>query len=307
MGDDGSPTEDDELLARLNALKQFRISLAATPILQTSAVEDGADDSPEDLIARFQRIHGRKTLEKGDLESAPSASLEEDRPSSPTIEELLAELNHEGNFELDRTEIEEAEDLLAEAKKAMPTDSEPEQQAAAPEDSSRDGRTTQSSPPAELDEDAEAQEALQQILDEPEDVHPEKEKAEDKEQAPALGDVPAPTPPHQESPDTAPPPTSFSALQFPTTPDSAFDKLDLPSAPTTAPTRKVRANAKVKPPSDQEIETWCVICCNDASVRCFGCDKDLYCWGCWREGHMGEDAGLEEKHHVWERYKKPPA
>lgn len=109
--------------------------------------------------------------------------------------------------------------------------------------------------------------------------------------------------PDHESQGTAPLLDSFSALQFPSTPDSTFAGLELPSAPTTAPRRKEKAEGK--PPSNEEIETWCVICCNDAKVRCFGCDKDLYCWGCWREGHMGEDAGLEEKGHVWERYKKP--
>ncbi len=304
MGD-GSSAEDDELLGRLNALKQSRISLATTPTLSTSAIEDGADDSPEDLIARFQKIHGRSTSVRQDSDKASASSVEDDRPPSPTIDELLAELGHEGDFGLNRSELVEAQNLLAEAKTAMPPDSDSSEKPGHPEKDSGDSLIPHSPPPADLEEDAEAQEALQRILDEAEDENLEIEKEEDEKEAPVSNTTPALATIHREPPSTAPPPTSFSALQFPTTPDSAYETLDLPSAPTTAPARK--AKAKVKPPSDQQIETWCVICCNDASVRCFGCDKDLYCWGCWREGHMGEDAGLEEKHHVWERYKKPAA
>lgn len=170
----------------------------------------------------------------------------------------------------------------------MPAETEPtpEKKALQPtEKEGKNGYVSNKPSQAELEEDREAQEALQHILDEADNALSE--------------DTPA------ESHAKMPPVDSFAALQFPSTPDSRFEGPELPSAPTTAPRRKEKANAKPKPPTDQEIETWCVICCNDASVRCFGCDKDLYCWGCWREGHMGEDAGLEVKAHVWERYKKP--
>ncbi|KAF2400330.1 hypothetical protein EJ06DRAFT_426665 [Trichodelitschia bisporula] len=49
--------------------------------------------------------------------------------------------------------------------------------------------------------------------------------------------------------------------------------------------------------TDEEIESWCIICCADASVRCLGCGGDLYCAGCWNEGHRGPDVGLEERRH----------
>jgi hypothetical protein len=80
----------------------------------------------------------------------------------------------------------------------------------------------------------------------------------------------------------------------------ASDSLGLPSAPTTLPSKGV-----AKPPVKVEEDYWCVICQDDATVLCHGCDDQLYCARCWKEGHMGPDVGWEEKSHEWIRYKRP--
>jgi hypothetical protein len=78
---------------------------------------------------------------------------------------------------------------------------------------------------------------------------------------------------------------------------SRFAGLSLPSVPTGV---KSTTKSSTKPsvnPTDEEIDTWCIICNDDATLRCIGCDGDLYCANCWMEGHRGEDAGIEQRTH----------
>ena len=76
------------------------------------------------------------------------------------------------------------------------------------------------------------------------------------------------------------------------------DSLGLPSAPSFAPSAKPpKVESSLQQKLDEEIDTWCVICQDDATIKCLGCDGDLYCRNCWMEGHKGESAGFEERTH----------
>ncbi|KAL2041565.1 hypothetical protein N7G274_005947 [Stereocaulon virgatum] len=321
--------DDNILLARLNNLKKSNISLSTFPTPPTANTPSSIDDTPEDLIARFQKIQGRSPTRNGDKITAAAVAEDENgdedashAPPSPAIEELLAELGPEDQWTLDSSELKEAHELLAEAKRALPEQGATAAQELAQNQAFTTTTTTTTTasvednikaptappPPTkqenqtqnqnqEQSEEAEAEAAaasLQRILD---DLELERQQEPD-----------APEP----RPETAPP--TLPSLVFPSTPDMALLSLDnLPSAPTTSPTSrgprpkpkaKAKANAKQEEGfTDEQIDSWCTICCANAAVKCSGCDGDLYCWGCWREGHVGPDVGLEEKTHHWERIK----
>ena len=84
----------------------------------------------------------------------------------------------------------------------------------------------------------------------------------------------------------------------------AVDSLGLPSAPTSSVGRGSGTTSSVFR-KEPDLETWCVICQDDATVICYGCEEKLYCARCWKEGHIGPDVGWEERSHEWEKWKKP--
>ncbi|XP_076463774.1 abscission/NoCut checkpoint regulator-like [Babylonia areolata] len=89
--------------------------------------------------------------------------------------------------------------------------------------------------------------------------------------------------------------------------------ISTPPDPSTSKTKKGKAKATAEagrpkegegPDSDYEDPDelpYCIICTEDAVVRCIDCDMDLYCNRCFREGH--KELGLSDHRSV--SYKAP--
>ncbi|TPX32056.1 hypothetical protein SmJEL517_g04762 [Synchytrium microbalum] len=67
-------------------------------------------------------------------------------------------------------------------------------------------------------------------------------------------------------------------------------------APPTVPSLQDFSN-------EDDPDTWCCICNDDAVVSCHECDDDKYCLTCFRAGHYGNDPEL--RRHVATKYVKP--
>lgn len=95
----------------------------------------------------------------------------------------------------------------------------------------------------------------------------------------------------------------LAALKGPGHKPITTDAFGLPSAPTFQPEdRPVPKVAKKPGYSDDDMKTWCIVCLEEATVRCMGCDGDVYCARCWREMHVGPSAGYDERGHAWEKF-----
>jgi len=164
MGEEPSD-QDNALLARLKALKQSDVGFDH-PFIASF----GTRDTPEDLVARFQKLHGRNAAGEYDNTVAEAVPDDDVGSPSPTIEELLAELSSEDQYSISDTDLKQGDQLLAEAKDALTEDlqrKEPDLKTATKEKYEGLIRSA-TSPEQALDEYTEAEASLQRILDEAE-------------------------------------------------------------------------------------------------------------------------------------------
>ncbi|KAK2062414.1 hypothetical protein LY76DRAFT_633367 [Colletotrichum caudatum] len=88
-------------------------------------------------------------------------------------------------------------------------------------------------------------------------------------------------------------------------PGSSSDGLGLPSVPTFQPAdRAVKRLTSKTGYTDEDAETWCTVCLEDASLQCLGCE-DVYCARCWHEMHVGPAAAFDDRTHKAVRFVKP--
>lgn len=258
-----------------------------------------------------------------------------DGKAEETAEELLAELRA---MDSSRDQATEVKDLLAQARDLLPHESKANDEALPSQFKDVDieieasGQHTErhdADSRSKSDEEEQADEYIARVLDELDaeqstDIAAVESQTDQRRQAKAEGST--------SLTDVNDLNTNESMLDLPSTPsiirtdapveskdDRSIDdvlaarfsslgvsSISLPAAPSFAPLQKpTRVVGSIKGASlteaytDADIDSWCCICTEDASVKCLGCEGDLYCADCWKNGH-GSGAGQEKGHRAVE-------
>lgn len=126
---------------------------------------------------------------------------------------------------------------------------------------------------------------------------------------PDLADLPPPPQPaRSRSTDLDALTARMAALRTTSSP-SASNNLSLPDVPSSLPSNRksprsssFKRLATTTSYTDDDVDSWCVVCLEDATLRCLGCDDDVYCDRCWRDMHVGPAAGFDERSHRAEQF-----
>ncbi|KAI4715492.1 hypothetical protein E4T48_08321 [Aureobasidium sp. EXF-10727] len=298
------PDPDDALLARLNALRKSPITLSKTTSLDSPSTPQRTTDS--DLSARFRSLTPNSTIAPPFLESEDTEHNEED---DKTIEELLQDLGPEEQWSVQRDEGERIRDLMAEAKSALPVKGTENEEAKdvdievgviEPDHDGEDDEDKERN--QDKRDDEEADDYVQRVLAE---LALEKKYGGSEVEEDADGD-------NKEGDDENGLSLPSAPTELPSSPapdqdaniddalSARFASLSLPGVPSFNPAKKpvnIQKSVKSNLPkyTDEDMESWCCICNEDATVKCMGCDGDLYCQECWRDGH-GIGPGQERGH-----------
>jgi hypothetical protein len=252
-----------------------------------------------------------------------------------TVEDLLAELGPENSWNDIKDEESQIKDLLKTAHKdlqssrSMAVSNDEWQDDSAQNENTGGERVSKAqtaaeeyqsrvSGPSEEEIDREADEYVAQVLEELR-LQPQTNLGESQEEH--SGATQSEHEPHSSSDPSksfnmpsAPdkeiePPPSYTESTADDDLASRFASLGLPSVPKTIKSPATLQSAQLTKPlqkgfTDDDVDSWCVICNEDATLRCIGCDDDLYCTKCWLDGHKGPDAGHEERTHRAVQYNK---
>ncbi|RFN46420.1 transcription factor [Fusarium flagelliforme] len=277
-----APTRDDTLAARLKSLRE-RSNEPASPAA-----------APAPKTVQPPKPSQASQPEK----DTPKPSIEEDDESmfqtdDQTLEELLGDIAPEDTFS---TEPDDAEvkALLEQLADAIPKDEDETKDDSDDSDGEKMGKDVDEVI-ARFRDEAEVEAALAKTKS-PEESD-EGEETNTKEGDVTLPEVPSdladiPSSARAGSADIDDITARLAALRAPS-PD-----LSLPSVPTSKPSGKPVNRLTTKTNyTDDDVENWCTVCLEDATLRCPGCDDDVYCTRCWYEMHRGPQAGFDERSH----------
>jgi len=291
-----------------------------------------------ELVSRFRSLNGESgstssidKLTSGAGTSGLGVAEDED---GKTIEDMLAELGPEDSWAIPKDEAGQIDELLETARSTLKQSEETKQDAATPTpqhgevvsddeeihsigNDVRQARARMSGKlePTENELEDDAAEYLAQVLEEikhepkakmghetADSQHPDEASHQADVQSSTTTGFDLPSAPANE-PELPPP---YSEVTVDDALASRFANLGLPAVPTTLKSSAPKATTKQQPKgyTDEEIDSWCVICSEDATLSCIGCDGDLYCTNCWLEGHKGPDAGYEERKHKARQHTK---
>ncbi|KAF9772891.1 hypothetical protein IL306_009382 [Fusarium sp. DS 682] len=285
-----APTRDDTLAARLKSLRDRGDEPSPSPAPKTTPEPPKPAPQPE------------KTPKK----VPPKLEDEEDdsifQTDDQTLEELLGDVQPDEGFQAEPDDAQ-VKALLEQLADSIPKDTTEENDNKDEDSDDSDGEAMNKNVDeviARFRDEAEVEAALAKKNPPDPESESEPEQTNSKTEDIALPDVPSdlaeiPSSNRAGSADIDDITARLAALRAPS-PDE--DSLALPSVPTSKPSGKpVNRLTSRTNYTDDDMESWCTVCLEDATVRCPGCDHDVYCTRCWYEMHRGPQAGFDERSH----------
>ncbi|WPH02369.1 Hypothetical protein R9X50_00523200 [Acrodontium crateriforme] len=323
-------TVEDKLAERLKALRSSETgSTNLNSRLGGASLSGSASTYKLDRIDRVDALTAQVRDEVASEERDPIRDWQCHDGDERTLEDLLEELGSDDRWKLDPDEPKHVDALMKEARIALPeeyvasdTSHNFEVKSEVGENAGEEDVNADEPNSESKTDEAEAEDYVKSVLAEidierkygtgEEEADDENEEKDGRNKLPSTSELELPSTPQNlltmksiDEPEQSQEDNDLEAR---------FSKLglDLPSTPTKKPTSKAQAEAKAKAAkgssklptyNDDDIESWCCICNEDGELKCLGCDDDIYCQNCWRDGH-GNGPGQERGHRAVQYTKK---